>query len=140
MKSVFFTVQENDQLFNQVIEEAIQQTNRSNFSNKSRWINAINKGAKELRENPNVSFDGHIMILQSATSNEIYTVNGDCQCTAFTKETPCRHRAAKRLYVKLLELIETEKAREYRAEQKKAIYNKPVIYGTANYCGTIKID
>ncbi len=61
-----------------------------------RWQTAIAKAKQEIEANPFMHFDGQSLLILSS-SDEIYSVNGSCQCKAFANNQPCWHRAAARL-------------------------------------------
>jgi len=88
----------------EVAAESIAKINPNSKEGK-RWINAIAKAVIEIENNPFMSFDAdsHSLLMLSETSNTIYTANGTCQCKAFLQGFPCRHRAACRLIMRLLE-------------------------------------
>lgn len=88
----------------EVAAESIAKINPNSKDGK-RWINAIAKAVIEIENNPFMSFDveSHSLLMLSETSNAIYTANGTCQCKAFEQGFPCRHRAACRLIMRLLE-------------------------------------
>jgi len=88
----------------EVAAESIAKIN-PNAPNGKRWINAIAKAIIEIENNPFMSFDAasHSLLMLSDTSGKIYTANGTCQCKAFMQGFPCRHRAACRLIMRLLE-------------------------------------
>ena len=75
----------------EVVQEAFDKV-----SGSRRWQTAIVKAKQQIEENPYLHFDGHTLLILSP-SGEIYSVNGLCQCKAFTKGQPCWHRAAARL-------------------------------------------
>jgi hypothetical protein len=61
-----------------------------------RWLNAIDRAAQELADNPYIARqDDHLLI--GSPSGEIYEANGTCQCRAYLTGKPCWHRAARRL-------------------------------------------
>jgi len=74
-----------------VIQEAFDRV-----GNSRRWQMAIAKAKQEIESNPFMHFDGHALIILSA-SNEIYSANGTCQCKAYAHGQPCWHRAAARI-------------------------------------------
>ncbi len=74
----------------QVTQEAFDKTTNL------RWQTAIAKAKAEIESNPYIHFDGHALLILSA-SGEIYSANGTCQCKAFRNGQPCYHRAAARL-------------------------------------------
>lgn len=65
-------------------------------ANDQRWINAIERAAVELAENPYVERDGDHLLIASP-SGSVYAANGVCQCEAYKHGKPCWHRAAGRL-------------------------------------------
>jgi hypothetical protein len=80
----------NEERMQQVIQQAFDKV--SDF----RWQTAIARAKQEIESNPFMHFDGHALLVLSE-SNEIYYVNGTCQCKAFQNRKPCWHRAAARL-------------------------------------------
>lgn len=90
----------------QVAAESIAKIN-PDAPNGTRWINAIAKAVIEIENNPFMSFDAdtHSLLICSDTSGAIYTANGTCQCKAYLKGFPCRHRAAARLVARYLETV-----------------------------------
>src|SRR5262249_11459700 len=61
-----------------------------------RWLNAIERAAHELSENPYLERqDDHLLI--GSPSGSVYAANGVCQCQAYQNGRPCWHRAAARL-------------------------------------------
>lgn len=63
-----------------------------------RWINAIDRAAQELIENPYIDRDEeHGGLLIGSPSGNCYAANGVCQCKAFEFGRPCWHRSAARL-------------------------------------------
>lgn len=71
-----------------------------------RWLNAIDNGYDDLLQAEAVEFDtvARALRVESSTPGHFYIANGDCQCTAFRRGEPCRHRAAARLIRRALEL------------------------------------
>ena len=71
------------------------------------WLNAVNRAALNL-EACQWQFDGHTLIVKSATEQHVhYTVTSDgCECKAFEAGRPCWHRAARRLLIKAAELAQ----------------------------------
>ncbi len=68
-----------------------------------RWTNAILKAEEMLTSaNPYIHFDGARIVMLS-DSGEVYEANGVCQCKAFEKSQPCKHRAAYKLMVRYSE-------------------------------------
>ena len=88
----------NFEVLGEIAAEAIAKINPESANGK-RWINAIAKATAEIETNPFMTYqlESHSLLMMSETSSEIYTANGTCQCKAFEKGFPCRHRAAARL-------------------------------------------
>ena len=96
MKNI--ATQINHEILGAIAAESISKIN-PNQKNGQRWINAIGKATAEIESNPYMTYEveSHSLLMMSDTSNQIYTANGTCQCKAFEKGFPCRHRAAARL-------------------------------------------
>ena len=79
------------------------------------WLNAIDRAAAELTENPYIERqDGHLLI--GSPSGQVYSANGACQCRAFQNGRPCWHRAAGRL----VQRYDEATAAQVRATQRAA--------------------
>lgn len=88
-------------IFNEVVERAKRAT-----AGDAAWIAAIERAVSEMVERPSqFHWMGTYMLIQSPTSDEIYTSNGQCQCAAFEHHRPCKHRCAARLWQRYLEAI-----------------------------------
>ena len=74
-----------------VINQAMQDA-----ADHPRWLNAIERAAKELNENPYMELQGDHLLIGSP-SGTTYVANGTCQCEAFRYHRPCWHRAAAQL-------------------------------------------
>ncbi|MBA3715993.1 MAG: hypothetical protein H0W76_26685 [Pyrinomonadaceae bacterium] len=81
----------NEQKFALVVEQAMTKTRDS-----KRWQNAIRRAAEMIQTNPFTHWTGSALLIWS-DSGEIYEASKVCQCRAFTKHQPCKHRAAYRL-------------------------------------------
>ena len=88
----------NKEVLGQIAAESIAKINPQSKDGQ-RWINAIAKATAEIETNPYMTYqpESHSLLMMSDTSNQVYTANGTCQCKAFEKGFPCRHRAAARL-------------------------------------------
>ena len=62
-----------------------------------RWQNAINAAFDHLLQQEEVAVDAHGALEYHSESGTTYFANGACQCAAFAKGQPCKHRAAARL-------------------------------------------
>ncbi len=70
----------------------------------ARWTNAIIRTEEiPTSGNPYIHFTGHSLLMLS-DSGEIYEANGVCQCKAFAKRHPCKHRAAYKLMKRYAEM------------------------------------
>jgi hypothetical protein len=74
-------------------------TAKRNAASQPRWINAIERAASEMMNNPYIELAGDHLLIGSPSGN-VYSVNGSCQCRAFEVSKPCWHRAAKQLLVR----------------------------------------
>lgn len=81
----------NSERMSRVVAEA-----KAKVAGDKRWTNAIDKAVEAFDTNPYMHYDGHALLVLSE-SGEMYSANGTCQCTAFTKGQPCWHRAASKL-------------------------------------------
>jgi hypothetical protein len=85
----------NETKLAEVVEAA-----KAKVAGNKRWTNAVTNAATLLASgNPYIHFTGHSLLMLSE-SGEIYEANGTCQCTAFSKGQPCKHRAAYKLMVR----------------------------------------
>jgi hypothetical protein len=106
------TLQEsiNSEVLGKVAAETLV-TVQHQFENKQltegcykRWIKATGKATVEFENNPFLAWDldsKHLIIWSK--SNEIYEVNGTCQCKAYLDGQPCYHRALARLVQRYFE-------------------------------------
>jgi hypothetical protein len=95
------------------IVEAVDAARVSAAGNQ-RWLNAIDAGYDDLLQADTIAFDvaTHAIRIESASEpGKFYTANGDCQCEAFARGIPCRHRAAARIVRRALELRATRAAK-----------------------------
>jgi hypothetical protein len=85
----------------ETIEDAYRYAARHDMP--PRWRNALDKARENLLTGAGAmvecAADGSLILayIPSATSGDVYTVNGACECQAYQNEQPCWHRAAKRL-------------------------------------------
>src|SRR5262249_15655197 len=86
----------------------------------ARWLNAIEKGATQMIENPYIeALDDHPLL--RAGEGGIYTSNGSCQCRAFQYGGACYHRAMARLYQRYTEAQARQARRVEQAAAQAAI-------------------
>lgn len=85
------------ELLESIAADSIAKLETSNRPDAKRWINAVKKSVVELQENCYWNFDGKELVMMSTTSGTTYTPNGVCQCEAYARQMPCRHRSAHRL-------------------------------------------
>lgn len=91
-------------LFSEIVAKAIASVNfkcGSDIKLRDKWIRAIGKATVTLEEGDTTFMhwdkENHALIYWSATSNNIYSANGTCQCKAFERAHPCYHRAMSKL-------------------------------------------
>jgi hypothetical protein len=83
--------------FEQVISEA-----KAKAASSPAWIRAIERAAEMILDNAYMDYsDGELLILSD--SGNIYRANGICQCAAFKRNRPCKHRALARLVQRYVE-------------------------------------
>jgi hypothetical protein len=69
-----------------------------------RWKVAIQKACKWLLAQDAIEYDRASHTLVYISDEKVYKANGACQCIAYEKETPCKHRAASKLVRRALEM------------------------------------
>ena len=85
---------------------------RTECATDKRWLNAVNRAALNL-EACQWQFDGHTLVIKSASEDLHYTVTPDgCECKAFLAGRPCWHRAARRLLLKAAEIAQVPAPRD----------------------------
>ena len=92
----------NTDKFMKVVSESIEKVAFTVDNEKlaRRWVNAIERAADLVETQPEFitwDDDKKEVLVWSLESNQIYTANGRCQCRAFAKGDPCKHRALARL-------------------------------------------
>lgn len=98
-------------ILERVVTEAIDSVVAAN---KPEWLSSILKAQEVLITNPHVEMVDGILLLLSQTSNQIYTVNQQCNneygepCKGFQFHRHCYHVALSRLVVRYLEACETK--------------------------------
>lgn len=92
-----------------IAADAIKSLETSNRADKTRWINAIKKSVVVLQENCYWNYSDGELVMMSTTSGTTYTPNGVCQCEAYARQMPCRHRSAHRLHNLLADSLRREK-------------------------------
>jgi hypothetical protein len=108
----------NNDILQQIISKAL-----TDAAAYPRWINAINRAADELANNPYIERDSeHGGLLIGSSSGNVYIANGTCQCTAFEMNNPCWHRAAARIVRRYDEKIAHygDRGRKLQAAQEAA--------------------
>ena len=126
---------ENQELFGKVVADALSSVECSRSiteDRKQRWLRAIAKAAVRL-ELPSeclISYDAEsetMTIWNVGRNNELYQVNGVCQCKAFLANQPCWHLSSKEIYHQYSELIKPTPPVAFtdsRSDQNRAIYSK----------------
>jgi hypothetical protein len=96
----------NTETLETIASAAVAKLESSRCADRARWISAIKKAVKELQSNPFWNYDAanFDFVIMSETSNEIYSVNTYCGCTAAGKLKPCKHRAMHRLLMRYAEI------------------------------------
>lgn len=111
----------NDGILNKVTEAAKQST-----GGDSRWINAIDRAARETRENPYLHQQADGLLILSSTSFNVYLAGDSCQCKAHEFGQPCWHRAACQLLA-LYDEAALPKLERLRSRSKSAPSSRPSI-------------
>ena len=112
------------QVSRQTVAAAVRQARVEAAEHKA-WINAINRAALNLEACP-WAFDGETLRIASAsTRGTRYTVTPDgCECKAAEAGRPCWHRAAWRLLVKAVEMVQPAPRPELSLEELQAIVDE----------------
>ena len=90
----------NEKELAQVVEIVLQQVRGS-----KRWQNAITRAAELIRSDALMHWTGSSLLILS-DSGEVYEANAVCQCKAFLRGQPCKHRAAYKLVKRLNEIAQ----------------------------------
>jgi hypothetical protein len=98
----------NQTQFNKVVETA-----KAKAAGNKRWIAAIDKAADALLNNKWIVTELQHCYVFTTESGKTYRANGVCQCEAFFRNQPCKHRAAARL----LDLYREAKAVSLEADE-----------------------
>jgi len=91
--------------FNKVVAEA-----KAKVAGNKRWIAAIEKAADALLNGKWIVTELQHCYLVTTESGKTYRANGECQCEAFSRNQPCKHRGAARLLTIYREREAAEKA------------------------------
>lgn len=82
-----------------------------------RWLNAIDAAWDHILAADVLEFDAESgALLYHSESGTTYTANGTCQCPAFKKGQPCKHRAGAKLVKNALALRDDAAQAEQAAE------------------------
>jgi hypothetical protein len=82
--------------FNRTKLEAIAKEAKAK-TNDRRWHAAIDRAVDALVNNKWIITELFHCIAVTTESGKTYRANGHCQCEAFFRDQPCKHRAAARL-------------------------------------------
>jgi hypothetical protein len=82
----------NQAQFNKVVEAA-----KAKAAGNKRWIAAIDKAADALLNGKWIVTELQHCYVFTTESGKTYFANGVCQCEAFFRNQPCKHRTAARL-------------------------------------------
>jgi hypothetical protein len=70
-----------------------------------RWLNAIDAAWEHLLQADEIDFQPETgALLYRSESGQVYTANGTCQCIAYQRGEPCKHRAGAKLVKNALAL------------------------------------
>lgn len=78
--------------FERVVKEA-----KAKAAGNKRWIAAIEKAADAILNDKWIITELFHCVVITTESGKTYRANGHCQCEAFFRDQPCKHRAAARL-------------------------------------------
>jgi hypothetical protein len=78
--------------FNKVVEAA-----KAKAAGNKRWVAAIDKAADALLNGKWIVTELQRYYVFTTESGKTYRANGVCQCEAFFRDQPCKHRAGARL-------------------------------------------
>ena len=70
---------------------------KAKAAGNKRWTNAIDKAADAITGGKWVITELSHCYAITTESGKTYFANGHCQCEAFFRDQPCKHRAAARL-------------------------------------------
>ena len=87
----------SEQTLAQLVEAELRQAQCS-----KRWGSAISRAAELIRGGALMHWTGRSLLIAS-DSGEVYEADAACQCKAFLRGQPCKHRAAFRLVKRLNE-------------------------------------
>jgi hypothetical protein len=104
----------NQAQFNKVVETA-----KAKAAGNKRWIAAIDKAADALLNNKWIATELQHCYVFTTESGKTYRANGVCQCEAFFRNQPCKHRAGARLLALYAEAVKAAAPRltTYTVEQ-----------------------
>ena len=74
---------------------------------RSRWLNAIDAAWDHLLLSEVIEYSPESGALRyHSESGQVYEANGTCQCVAYAKGDPCKHRTASRIVKRALRLMD----------------------------------
>ena len=78
---------------------------RVTAAGSQRWLNAIDAAFEHILQTDTIEYRASDHALRyHSESGQTYEANGRCQCKAFEKGDPCKHRAASKLVCNALDL------------------------------------
>jgi hypothetical protein len=86
--------------FNKVVETA-----KAKAAGNKRWIAAIDKAADALLNGKWIVTELQHCYVFTTENGKTYRANGVCQCEAFFRNQPCKHRAGARLLALYAEAV-----------------------------------
>src|SRR5687767_1839841 len=114
------------QVSRQTVVAALKQA-RIDAAEHKAWINAINRAALNLEACP-WAFDGEVLRIASANGNGRNSVSAEgCECKAAQDGRPCWHRAAWRLLVKAVQMVQPAPRPEMTEAELQALVDE--LYG-----------
>jgi hypothetical protein len=85
--------------------EKVVETAKAKVAGNKRWIAAIDKAADALLNGKWIVTELRDCYMFTTESGKTYRANGVCQCEAFFRSQPCKHRAAARLLALYAEAV-----------------------------------
>jgi len=77
--------------------EKVVETAKAKAGGNKRWITAIDRAADALLNGKWIVTELQNCYVFTTESGKTYRANGVCQCEAFFRDQPCKHRAGARL-------------------------------------------
>lgn len=138
---------QNKNLFCKIVADAlsaIELNGSLQTWEKIRWVNAIAKAVCLIEEQPEFMeyhAEQNMLTVWNTRSNKVYNANGQCECEAAKRGTPCKHRAAKQLIKNYLaaENMPPQVKAATVGDIRTAPYLKPATTAKPQTVGNIRI-